>query len=321
MGKGKGNGIVEQTPAGDDIPRAVALQSQKEMSQPDLDTKGSVVRVQFEPEVSPTVTIFSDSDIDSTDLDSKHHGDVDKRKYDDVGATDAVDLDGNVDVERDHDDEEEEDEEEKDDEEHDEEKEDEEEEEEDEDEEEDKDEDDGKEPRTIGQGEMVNTSANDVDTMVDDQPIMLPAQGQNMGEHTPRPQPRAPAPQPQSLEPFPRPQTPETHPLSRPEHLGLVTPETPCPAVPTLRGAEAARDTSDVDVDQQLLIEWAGGHSLPYVPLADVPLPEARLDASVGHEFTSPRVAEEAMIVAFGPGSGSCLVRFLCCDLFISSID
>jgi len=42
-----------------------------------------------------------------------------------------------------------------------------EEEEEDEDEEEDKDEDDGKEPRTIGQGEMVNTSADGVDNMVD----------------------------------------------------------------------------------------------------------------------------------------------------------
>ena len=43
----------------------------------------------------------------------------------------------------------------------------------DEDEEEDKN-DDGKEPWTIRQGEMVNTSAYDVDTMVDDQPIVLP---------------------------------------------------------------------------------------------------------------------------------------------------
>jgi len=41
-------------------------------------------------------------------------------------------------------------------------------------EEEDEDEDDGKKPRTIGQGEMVNTSAENVDTMVDDQPIVLP---------------------------------------------------------------------------------------------------------------------------------------------------
>jgi hypothetical protein len=40
-----------------------------------------------------------------------------------------------------------------------------------EDEEEDKD--NGKEPRTIGQGEMVNTSADDADGMVDDEPTVL----------------------------------------------------------------------------------------------------------------------------------------------------
>jgi len=57
----------------------------------------------------------------------------------------------------------------------------------DEDEEEDMDEDDGKEPQTIGQGEMVNTSADDVDTMVDDQPIVLPEQCQEMREQIPRP--------------------------------------------------------------------------------------------------------------------------------------
>jgi len=38
----------------------------------------------------------------------------------------------------------------------------------DEDEKEDEDEDNGKEPRTIGQGEMVNTLADDADTMLDD---------------------------------------------------------------------------------------------------------------------------------------------------------
>jgi hypothetical protein len=47
-------------------------------------------------------------------------------------------------------------------------KENEEEEEVDEDEEEDNDEDDGKEHGTIGQGEMVNTSADDTDTMIED---------------------------------------------------------------------------------------------------------------------------------------------------------
>jgi hypothetical protein len=52
---------------------------------------------------------------------------------------------------------------------------------------EDQDQDDGKEPRTIGQGEMVMTFANDVDPMVDDRPILLPEQGQEMHEHTPQP--------------------------------------------------------------------------------------------------------------------------------------
>jgi hypothetical protein len=100
-------------------------------------------------------------------------------------------------------------------------------EEEDEDEEEDQDEDDGKEPRTLGQGEMVNTSADDVDTMVDDQPIVLPEQGQEMRKSSPRLQPPAPAPRPQTPEPRPRPQTPETHPVSGLEHLGLVRLQTP----------------------------------------------------------------------------------------------
>jgi len=78
-----------------------------------------------------------------------------------------------------------------------------------EDEKKDKDEDDGKEPRTIGQGEMVNTSTDDADTMVDNEPNVLPeqdqemAQGQEMREHTPRPQPPAPASWPQTPEPPP----------------------------------------------------------------------------------------------------------------------
>jgi hypothetical protein len=74
--------------------------------------------------------------------------------------------------------------------------------------------------------------------------------------------------------------------------------------VPTLREAEAAGNTSDVDVNQQLLIESAGGDSLsdvpllvvplpdvplsdvplPVVPLPDVPLPEVPPDGSVGKE-------------------------------------
>jgi hypothetical protein len=224
------------------------------------------------------VSISSDDDTDSTESDSEYDSeldpDVDMRMEDDVDSPDGVDLDGDVDMERDGDDEEEEDEK----------KEDEEEEVVDEDEEEDKDEDDGIEPRTIGQGEMVNTSADDVDTMVDDQPIVLPEQCQEIHEHTPRPQPLASAPWSQTPDPRPRPRTPETHPLSGLEHSGLVTPQKPHTAVPTQREAEPAGNTLDVDVDQQLLIESPGVDSRPDVPLPDVPLPEACLDGSVGEE-------------------------------------
>jgi hypothetical protein len=130
--------------------------------------------------------------------------------------------------------------------------------------------------------------------MVDDQPIVQPEQGKEMREHTSQPQPLAPAPRPQTLELRPQPRTAETHPLSGLEHLGLVTPQKPHPAVPTLRQAEAARNTSDVDVNQQQLIESAGGNSLSNVPLPNVHLPdvllpnilhpEARPDTSVGEE-------------------------------------
>jgi hypothetical protein len=40
----------------------------------------------------------------------------------------------------------------------------------------------------------------------------------------------------------------------------------------------------DVDVDQQLLIESAGGDSLPDVPLPDVTPPDARPDGLLGEE-------------------------------------
>jgi len=59
--------------------------------------------------------------------------------------------------------------------------------------------------------------------------------------------------------------------------LGLVTPHKPPPAAPTLREAEAAGNTSDVDVEQQLLGESAGGDCLPDVPLPDVILPDVPL--------------------------------------------
>jgi hypothetical protein len=135
---------------------------------------------------------------------------------------------------------------------------------------------------------MVNTSADDVVTMVDDQPIVLPEQGQEIRKHTPRPQTLATAPRPQALERRLRLRTPETHPLSGLVHLEFVTPQNPHPAVPTLQDAEAAGNTSDVDVDvdvdQQRLIQSPGGDSLSDVPLPNVPLPETRTDGSVGKE-------------------------------------
>jgi hypothetical protein len=159
---------------------------------------------------------------------------------------------------------------------------------EDEDEEEDQDEDDGKEPRTLGQGEMVNTSADDVETMVDDQPILLSEQAQKMRADTPWPQPPAPDPRLQTPQPRQLPRTPVTHSLSGLQDLGLVTPQKPRLAVPTVGEAEAAGDMSDVDVDvdvhQKILIESAGSDSLPDVPLPDVPLLEALQDRSVGEK-------------------------------------
>jgi hypothetical protein len=99
----------------------------------------------------------------------------------------------------------------------------EEEEEDDKDVEEDKDEDDANEPQRIGQGQKVYTSADDIHTMVDDQPIVLPEQGQEMCKDTPWPQPLAPAPRQHTMEPCPPPRTLETHLFTGLDHLALVT--------------------------------------------------------------------------------------------------
>jgi hypothetical protein len=121
------------------------------------------------------VSISSADDTNCTEksdskYDWEHECDVDMHLGDAGDAPDSDDFDGDVDMERDGDDNEQEDEEQED-----EEKEIEEAvEEEDEDEEADKDEDNGKEPRMIGQREIVNSSADDVNAMVDDPPIMLP---------------------------------------------------------------------------------------------------------------------------------------------------
>jgi hypothetical protein len=104
-----------------------------------------------------------------------------------------------------------------------------------------------------------------------------------------------------------------------------VTPQKCHPAVPALREAEAARNTSDVDVDQQRLIESADGDSFPDVPFLDFAIPdgtlcEVRPDRFEGEELTSPCVAEKAMVVVFRLGSGSCFVRFRCSNRFITGI-
>jgi len=144
------------------------------------------------------VSISSDDDTYSTvesdgEYNSDHDSDVDMCMQDDMDAPCSIDLDGDADMARDGDNEKEDDQEEEDEEEKDEEYD-------DEDEEQDEDEDDGNEPRTIGQGEMVNLSADNVDTIIDDHPIVLPEQGQEMREHTPRPQPPPSAPRPHTLE-------------------------------------------------------------------------------------------------------------------------
>jgi len=148
---------------------------------------------------------------------------------------------------------------------------------------------------------MVNTLADNVDTIVDNQPTVQSETSQKIGEHTPGPQPPVAAPRTQSLEPRPRPHTPVTHPLSGLEFLGFVSPLRIYPMVPTQQEAEAAGNTSDVDVDQQLLRESAVGDSVPVVPLPDVAildvhLSETRPDSSVGEDLTSPRIAEQACI-------------------------
>jgi len=200
--------------------------------------------VYLEPGASRTMSVSPDDDPDSTEesdgeYDSELDCDVDIRMEDDVDAPDGVDLDSDVDMEWESGDEEQKDEEKVD-----EEKEDE--------EEKDGDEDDCKEPRTIGQEAMVNTSADDRDTIVDDQPIRLPKQDQEKRVLTRWAQPPCLAQRPQTPEPRPQPQTPETHPYSGLEHLWLVTLQNHRPAVPALREAEAAQNTSDVDVDKQV---------------------------------------------------------------------
>jgi len=133
------------------------------MYEADSDMESQLEWVYLEPEEPRAVSISSDDDTDSTEesdgkYDSVHDSDVDMCMENDVDALDGVELDGDVDMARDSDDEEEEDEEEEN------------EEEENEDEDEDEDEDDGKEPRTIGQGEIDKSFVDHVDATVHNQP-------------------------------------------------------------------------------------------------------------------------------------------------------
>jgi len=68
-----------------------------------------------------------------------------------------------------------------------------------------------------------------------------------------------------------------THTISRLEFLGIVTQQKPRPAAPTLRDHEAAGNTADVDVEQHLLRDSAGGDGLPDSPLPDVYFPDVPL--------------------------------------------
>ena len=56
-----------------------------------------------------------------------------------------------------------------------------------------------------------------------------------------------------------------------------MTPQKPRLAALTLQEADAAPNTSEVDVEHQLRSESAGGDSFPDVHLRDVPLPDVPL--------------------------------------------
>jgi len=136
---------------------------------------------------------------------------------------------------------------------------------------------------------MANTWADNVDTVVDDQQTMPPEKGQEIPERTPPLQLPAPAPCPHTVKPDPQSRKPETHPLGGQELLGLLMAQKHRPVAPPLRDAEAEGNTSDVNMNQHLLSQSAGGDCLPDVLLpdillADVPHLQACPEGSVGEE-------------------------------------
>jgi C1A family cysteine protease len=130
------------------------------------------------------MSVSPDADMDCSkesecEYDSTPYSDVDMHMQDDLDPPDGGELDGNFDtgqVTADKTEEVEEEEEEM-----------------AQHENEGEDDDNGKEPQTIGQAGMVNTSAENVGNWVDDQPILLPEQGQEMYKHSPWLQSQAPA--------------------------------------------------------------------------------------------------------------------------------
>jgi hypothetical protein len=50
-------------------------------------------------------------------------------------------------------------------------------------------------------------------------------------------------------------------------------------------------------------------------------LPEVCPDRLVGEDLSIPQCAEDAIVVLIRLWSGSCYVRFCCCNIFISGID
>jgi hypothetical protein len=150
----------------------------------------------------------TDSIQSNGEYDLELDSDVDMCMQDDVDAPDDVDLNGDVDMARDGEDAEDA--------------------EEDNEKEKDvvdkhEDVDNDKKPRTIGQEEMISTSADDADTMVDAQPTVLPKKGQEFCEYTPWPKLPPSAPWPRTPEPCSQTRTTNTHTASWLELLGHVT--------------------------------------------------------------------------------------------------
>jgi hypothetical protein len=70
--------------------------------------------------------------------------------------------------------------------------------------------------------------------------------------------------------------------------VGLVMTQKPRPPVPSLREPVVSGNTSDVNVEQQLLGKSAGGNSLPAVPVPDIPLPNVPLPKAPMHSSVGP---------------------------------